>query len=224
MGYHQGGRLDAGIRSGKGVIKFDSRYGQASDLYLPNMTCSVMYWQYPVKGMPQLILAKFKAEYRNGHLVIGGQDQLLSVHNAAIGRRLCPLCYAQGIKAPIRERDCKGKCSRCGSTADYTQTTYAPYFFYFTHQEGKGGLHIAHGSAEQALADEMKTAALKHPARDLMLPTRVVTVNRDKMVNMRVPGYITPAVFDVDQSGLCGRFGSTVYDFRVNIKAVNKRK
>lgn len=198
----------------RGVILFDSRLGRSPYMWVNNILVTVMYWQ-PISGhMPKLNLAQFRARCENGSLILGGYDQLVWARNAAIGRRLCPVCYEEGIKAPVKEREDIGRCSRCSQTVDYILSTYQPYFFYFSHQKNEDTLHIQHGSPEYKLAELLKTAMIDQEVRDLMLPAHAVNDGGDYMVDMFIPSYLKPLVFDIRQTPVHGTFGKTVYDFR----------
>ena len=176
-----------------------------------------MYW-LPGRGMPKLVMASLRFSRHNNHLIIGGKDNVISAYNAAIGRRLCPACYEQGIKAPVTERANKGRCSRCFNAVDYIISTYPPYFFYFSHQANNvDKKHIEHGTPEQSTADLLKQAMLDNEPRDLLFPTRLLSMHGSMAVDMRVPAYMGPVVFNMSETGSYGKFGNTTYDFRVKL-------
>lgn len=202
------------------VIAFeDARH--SGEIYIPveRLTTHVMFWQPPEgERNPKLIMATFNAKLNNGCLVIGGDYQLAGVKNAAIGRRLCPECYKDGTKASVEERgDNQGACSICGVPADYVQTSYPPYFFYFSHSGSADGLHVVHDTTEHQIAEQLKHAMLCEDPRDVMFPSYLKKEEESWRVCCDVPAYFEPVVVDFNQTTLKGTFGNTCYDLQVRL-------
>jgi len=196
-----------------GVVKlYDDRCTGKTEVHVDHVRAAVMFWQTAERGVPKLVMAIFKAGIVDDHLELGGPSRLVEVKNAAIGRRICPDCYAAGTKVPVKERGQVGVCSSCGKQADYTITSYPPYFFYFSYGKSTD-LHIGFDSMEQQIADSMKIAMVSERVRDLILPVRV----RGQLVDCNVPAFFHPVVFSFEMQSLKGSFGKTVFDFQAQI-------
>ena len=196
------------------AITFNDTYNSGrTQLMVDQLVCSVMYWQ-PAIGdhNPSLVYAVFSMNTASRHPVIGGNSNIVTFKNASLGRRVCPICFEAGSKQPVEERGAhEGCCSQCGVPADYVMTAYPPYFFYFSKAVGKD-LHIGFNSPEKTRADQLKSAMLNLPVRDMIWPTRI---NSDGWVDCGIPALNKVVVFDRNQMPLHGSYGGAVYDLRV---------
>ena len=177
-----------------------------------DITCIVMYCEERINKLPRIPMAVFDAKYTD-HLILS-TDTKATIKNAAIGRRICPLCYVSGKKEAVNERgDDAGRCTACKSYVDYLTTAFKPYFFYYSAANDRS-MHVGKNTWIYTVAETLKDTLINGKLRDLMLPTDC----SNGIVNMNVPAYLNAQVFDCyGIQGRRGWFGNTEYNFNVDM-------